>query len=218
MSLSRIHGHISDNSGELGRGEVRNEGTIELTVYIDHRLTRTTQENITLNTTERYKQLVTVYTHLSNFALYIPVIFELLESASSKIEEFLNTINDEKSTFAYASGKWTIKELVQHLIDAERIFDYRALCIARKETTSLPSFDENLYADNSKANSRRWKDIGNEFIHLRHSTKDLFESFSEEMLNEKGISNNKTVSVLSLGFIIVGHVTHHIKIVEEKYF
>ena len=144
-------------------------------------------------------------------------LYEAFKIQFPKIESFLHSIDEEKANFAYAPGKWTLKELLQHVIDAERIFSYRALCFARKEATNLPSFDENLYADNSGANERSWKSLCNEFINVRRSTEDLFKSFTEEMLEQKGVANNKTTSVLSVGFIILGHVAHHIKIVKEKY-
>jgi hypothetical protein len=135
----------------------------------------------------------------------------------SKIDKFLRSIDEEKANYAYAPSKWTLKELLQHIIDTERVFDYRALCFARNEKLSLPSFDENLYADNSNANARTWKNLSDEFINVRRSTQDLFKSFSDEMLQQKGTANNNSTSVLSLGFIILGHVTHHMKVVEEKY-
>lgn len=134
-----------------------------------------------------------------------------------QIKEFLNSVTEDKYEFAYAPGKWTLKELLQHLIDTERVFNYRALCISRKETASLPSFDENLYTENSNGNFRSWESLKNEFINLRRSTEDLFESFTDEMLQQKGLASNKLISVNSLGFIAVGHVTHHIKIAKEKY-
>lgn len=134
-----------------------------------------------------------------------------------KLERLLRSISEEKADHAYAPGKWTLKELLQHIIDAERIFSYRALCFARNDTNSLPSFDENLFAKNSNANTRSWKSLSNEFINVRRSTEDLFNSFSDDMLNQKGVANNNVTSVLSIGFIILGHVTHHIKIMEERY-
>ena len=142
---------------------------------------------------------------------------EAFKNQFPKIENFLRSIDEEKAGYAYAPGKWTLKELLQHIIDAERIFDYRALCFARNETISLPSFDENLYAENSNANARNWKSLSNEFINVRRSTEDLFKSFSDTMLQQKGIANNNRISVLSLGFITVGHVYHHIKVVKERY-
>lgn len=144
-------------------------------------------------------------------------LYEALKIQFPKIESFLHSIDEEKANFAYAPGKWTLKELLQHVIDAERIFDYRALCFARKEAINLPSFDENLYAENSSAEERSWKSLSNEFINLRISTQDLFKSFSDEMLQLKGSANNNTISVLSIGYTLIGHVYHHIKVVQEKY-
>ena len=156
------------------------------------------------------------------FGLYIKQVPEddlngALKRQSLILPGFLNSITEEKSTYAYAEGKWSIKELLQHLIDAERIFNYRALCIARKETVSLPSFDENVYAANSYANAREWQSLVNEFLDLRKSTEDLYDSFNAEMLWQKGLANENTISVLSLGFITVGHFAHHKKIIEERY-
>ncbi|HEV8079892.1 MAG TPA: DinB family protein [Chitinophagaceae bacterium] len=142
---------------------------------------------------------------------------EAFRNQFPKIESFLLSISEEKAGFAYAPGKWTLKELLQHTIDTERIFNYRALCFARKETASLPSFDENLYAENSNANKRSWKSLSSEFINVRRSTEDLFNSFSDGVLQQKGSANNNNTSVLSLGFILIGHVYHHIKVVEERY-
>jgi len=134
------------------------------------------------------------------------------------IKELLSKVSEDQSMFAYDSGKWTIKELLQHMTDAERIFNYRALCIARKETVSLPGFDENDYAANSNAGERPWADLVEEFLAVRYSTELLYKSFTDEMLATSGISNNNPVTVISLGFITVGHVYHHIKVLEERYF
>lgn len=142
---------------------------------------------------------------------------EAFKNQFPKIERFLQSIDEAKADYAYAPGKWTLKELLLHTIDAERIFNYRALCFARKETVSLPSFDENLYAENSNANIRSWKSLSGEFINVRRSTEDLFNSFSDATLQQLGSANNNSTSVLSLGFILIGHVYHHIKVVEERY-
>jgi hypothetical protein len=142
---------------------------------------------------------------------------EAFKNQFPKLEVFLTEIDEEKANYSYAPGKWTLKQLLQHLIDCERIFNYRALCFARKETTSLPSFEEDLYADNSNAGARSWKSLSSELLNVRRSTEDLFNSFSEEMMQQQGIANNKSISVLSIGFIIIGHITHHINVVEEKY-
>ena len=133
------------------------------------------------------------------------------------IHNFLSSVTEERSSYAYAEGKWTLKEVLQHMIDTERIFNYRALCFARKETASLPGFEENDYAANSNANSRTWQSMVDEFIVLRKSTTMLFSSFSEEALNTSGIANNNPTSVLAVGFISIGHFYHHKKVIEERY-
>ena len=133
------------------------------------------------------------------------------------IKEFLSKINEEKSAYAYAEGKWTLKEVLQHIIDTERIFNYRALCISRKETTSLPGFDENDYAANSNGNARKWQDMVEEFLTVRKGTEIMFTSFTAEMLETSGLSNNNPATVNSIGFTTLGHFYHHKKVMEERY-
>jgi uncharacterized damage-inducible protein DinB len=133
------------------------------------------------------------------------------------MKELLSSISEEKSVYAYDTGKWTLKELLQHMIDTERIFNYRALCFARKENASLPGFDENDYAANSNANARSWQDMVEEFISVRNSTEMLYKSFSTEMLENTGKSNNNPATVISLGFTTLGHFYHHKKVMEERY-
>jgi hypothetical protein len=133
------------------------------------------------------------------------------------IDTFLSSISEEQSAYAYAEGKWTLKEVLQHMIDTERVFGYRALCFARKEKASLPSFDENDYAANSNANSRSWRSMVDEFLAVRRSTLMLFRSFSPEALESIGTANNNNTSVEALGFICLGHFNHHKKVMEERY-
>src|SRR5947208_1540869 len=102
------------------------------------------------------------------------------------IKDFLPSITEEKSMFAYAPGKWTLKEMLQHIIDAERVFGYRALCFARKETAVLPSFDENEYAAASQGNNRTWQSLIEEFIAVRKSHLLMYNSFTPEMLTSIG--------------------------------
>jgi DinB superfamily len=133
------------------------------------------------------------------------------------IKEFFSGISEEKSFYAYDEGKWTLKELLQHMIDTERIFNYRALCFARLEKASLPSFEEDDYAANSYANRRSWQEMVDEFFAVRQATELLFKSFTPAMLDHSGISNNKPGTVKSIGFTLVGHVYHHKKVMEERY-
>lgn len=143
--------------------------------------------------------------------------FTALQNQSSGLESFLQSIAEEKSMFAYAEGKWTIKEMLLHMSDTERIFCYRALCFARGEKTNLPGFEENNYAANSNANSRTWESLVQEFLTVRKATEVLFKSFSENALASVGSANNNEANVLSIGFILLGHVNHHKKILAERY-
>ncbi len=130
---------------------------------------------------------------------------------------FFGSIAPVKRDYRYARGKWTIKEMLQHIIDTERVFAYRALCIARKETASLPGFDENKYASNSKAKKRDWKNMMEELKVVRRSTEILLDSFDKEQMSTYGVANNNPVSVLAIAFILVGHINHHINVIKERY-
>jgi uncharacterized damage-inducible protein DinB len=133
------------------------------------------------------------------------------------IKDLLNAVTEEQSNHAYQPGKWTLKELLLHITDTERIFNFRALCIARGETASLPGFDENMYAANSNANERKWQNLVDEFMAVRASTQFLYESFSEKALQSTGISNNNSATAESFGFITLGHFYHHKNIIVERY-
>ncbi len=135
----------------------------------------------------------------------------------SETEKLFQSIDEEKSKHKYSEGKWTIKEVLQHLIDAERVFAYRALAFARQDINTLPSFDENEYASNSNANDRSWQDLISEFSSVRQSTKYLYNSFSSKALETIGKASNYTIGVNTLGFVIIGHVNHHLTIIKERY-
>ncbi len=139
------------------------------------------------------------------------------EAQQQQIDEFLASIPEEKTDTPYAPGKWTLKEMLQHIIDAERIFCYRALCIARNEKNSLPGFDENEYARYSNANGRSWDDLINELRIVRKGTSILYKSFDEDMLKRQGLANNFDVSPVAIGFTILGHLYHHLNIIESRY-
>jgi hypothetical protein len=139
------------------------------------------------------------------------------ENQQSVVNSYFDEISEEKSMHAYAPGKWTIKEMLQHLIDTERIFNYRALAVARTEKAVLPGFDENHYALHSGANSRTWKSLCNELKIVREGTLFLYKSFDEEMQERSGNVSSYTIMVRPLGFITIGHVYHHKKILETRY-
>ena len=121
-------------------------------------------------------------------------------------------------TSVYEPGKWTVKDIIQHLIDAERVFSYRALRFARNDKTALPGFEENDYALNTNVAKRSLDDLLNEFETVRKSTIYLYKNFTDEMLLRIGVASDKEVSVLAIGFIMAGHALHHSKMIKEHYY
>ncbi|RAU83330.1 DinB family protein [Pontibacter arcticus] len=140
-----------------------------------------------------------------------------LEKQHADLLHMFKGISDARAEESYEPGKWTIKELLQHMIDCERIFAYRILCICRGETASLPGFDENLYAYNSLANIRPLESILNEYDLLRRSNLAMIRSFTSEMLDRVGIANGNQVTPRALVHIIAGHEQHHVNILNERY-
>lgn len=156
------------------------------------------------------------------YAGYIQALenVELIEELEICVHEFIKFVQNipmDKFDYRYAEGKWTIKDIIQHLIDAERIFSYRALRISRNDKTPLPGFDENFYVDNTNANDRSIQDLLTELAVVRQSTLSLYKSFTQEQLARIGTASDKEVSVRAIGFIIIGHQKHHQKIFEERY-
>lgn len=144
-------------------------------------------------------------------------ILEALENSKNDLLALKDQLEKHKD-YSYKTGKWTPKDLIQHIIDTERILAYRALVYARNDTAELPGFDENLYANNSKGSDRSVDDLLQEFTMVRASNISLFRNFSEEALHSEGICFHKKMTTLALGFVIVGHPKHHIKILKERYF
>lgn len=144
-------------------------------------------------------------------------LIEELEISLHDLIHFVQNIPMDKFDYRYAEGKWNIKEIIQHVIDTERIFAYRALRISRDDQTPLPGFDENHYISNTEAASRSIQDLLTEFSAVRHSNLFLFKSLSEDQLKKIGTASNATVSVRAIGFIMIGHQKHHQKVFQEKY-
>ena len=144
-------------------------------------------------------------------------IIENLETAQKEFDNLLRNLPEKKHDFAYAEGKWTMKELIQHIIDTERVFCYRALCFARNDKTDLPGFDQDIFVDNDNANDRDYFDLLAEMQTLRTSTIQLYKSFSDEALLRIGIASGNEISVRALGFLFSGHQIHHLNIVRERY-
>ena len=150
----------------------------------------------------------------------IPENKELLPSLIDSRDEFvslLDEIPEEKGDYAYASDKWTIKEMISHICDAERIFSYRALRFGRGDMTDLPGFEQDDYVVNSRANERSIAVHRTEFINVRNATIDLFSSFCERELVRFGSANGLRVDVNSIGYITIGHLYHHIEILKSRY-
>jgi uncharacterized damage-inducible protein DinB len=144
-------------------------------------------------------------------------MLEELEICLHEFIKFVQNIPMDKFDYRYAEGKWTIKEIIQHIIDTERIFSYRALRISRNDTTALPGFDENEYVANTNAKERHLQSLLTELSLVRQCTLALFKSFSSAQLERVGVASNSAISVRAIGFILIGHQKHHQKIFEERY-
>ncbi|WP_282787867.1 DinB family protein [Flavobacterium croceum] len=156
----------------------------------------------------------------ANYIASVSNEYTLVEELEISIHRFIKFVQDipmDKFDYRYAEGKWTIKEIIQHLIDAERIFAYRALRFARYDATVLSGFDEDYYVLNSTANQRSIMELLTEYSAVRHTSLLLFKSFTNEQLLYSGIASNNNISVRALGFVIIGHQNHHQKIFEKRY-
>ena len=142
---------------------------------------------------------------------------ELLKTSLDACNSLFKGLDPKKEDYRYAEGKWSIKELLQHIMDTERIFAYRALRFGRKDSTELPGFDENLYAENCELTDRSLASMLEEFNWIRKSNILMFASMNEKILKRMGQIDGNQISVRALGFIICGHLLHHLKVVEERY-
>jgi uncharacterized damage-inducible protein DinB len=142
---------------------------------------------------------------------------EIFNNHNTDILVFWKTIPEKKWEYSYAPNKWTIKQVLQHMIDTERIFVYRALSIVREDTQILNEFDVNMYADLGNAKSRNYKELVDEWNLLRESNNLMFKSFSFDDLNKYGHVGTKRISVRAILYIIFGHAVHHINIIEKRY-
>lgn len=144
-------------------------------------------------------------------------LMTMLERSQAELENFAWDKLEALGEQVYAPGKWTGRDIIQHMSDTERILSYRALCIARGEAANLPGFEEDDYATHAQGNLRSLSDLKTEILALRTSTLYLFDSFSDDMLLRTGSTNGRPNSTLALGFIVAGHQRHHFRILEERY-
>jgi hypothetical protein len=142
---------------------------------------------------------------------------EVMRVHPEHISKMVLQISKNKSDHRYAPDKWTVKELLQHMIDTERVFSYRALRISRNDKTPMAGFDENYFAKNAPVEHRNWEEMVKEFLLLREATDLMIGSFQEHQLNYEGNASNTTISLRALCFIIYGHNLHHLRILKERY-
>jgi hypothetical protein len=144
-------------------------------------------------------------------------ILPVLRSQIDALDLLLDQVTPERETYRYAEGKWSIREVVGHLIDGERVFGYRALCIARGENQNLPGFDEKEYMLSAPYDRVDLEDLMSEFRLVRLSNIAMLRNLDEEAWSRMGIANDAPVSVRALAFIMGGHIRHHMGVLSERY-
>ena len=144
-------------------------------------------------------------------------VVAFLEDQARRLAETFSAIPAEHEGFAYAPGKWTLRQLLGHITDAERVFSYRALTIGRGDQTPLPGFDENVWAEDSNADRRQLDQLVEEFLTTRDATVALYRGFDSEQAMLRGTASGHTVSVRALAWITAGHAEHHLQLVHERY-
>ena len=142
---------------------------------------------------------------------------DAIDKNTRQFTKLLKGVPRKKYDYAYAEGKWTLREVLQHIIDCERVFDYRALRLGRMDPTPMSSFDEVAWGRQSGGANRRWKDLVDEFSLVRGSSKYLMDSFSDEQLRFVGEANGRPLNAFTIGYLIPGHVAHHIRLIRERY-
>lgn len=157
--------------------------------------------------------------YYSNYIKLVPEqdIVKGLKNQKEELLHFFKSIPVFKHEHAYANDKWTIKDILLHLVDTERIFAYRALRIARNDKTELPSFDENNFAREAKANDREFESLLEEYALVRDVTINLYENFADETLLNIGTASHNNFSVRAIGYLILGHELHHKNVIIERY-
>jgi hypothetical protein len=160
--------------------------------------------------------------YLSYYGKYIALVpdGDILATLSQQLDAtlaLLREIPEARGSFRYADDKWSIRELVGHLIDSERVFSYRALRFARNDRTPLPGFEQDDYIRNASFNDCTLNDLASELESVRHSTLFLLKHLNEEAWMRKGLANDSEVSVRALAFILAGHELHHRNILRDRY-
>ena len=144
-------------------------------------------------------------------------IMAVMRSELDDLDVLLERVKADRETFAYAEGKWTIRQVIGHLIDGERVFGYRAFCIARGEQQNLPGFEQDDYLRTAPYNHIPLEDLLSEMRLVRQSNLAMFRSLDQSAWDCAGLANNNSITVRALAFIMAGHVRHHMKVLREKY-
>ncbi len=144
-------------------------------------------------------------------------IVAVLENQQTELLEFFKKITEEKSLFAYAEGKWSIKEVIGHLTDGERIFAYRALRISRADKTPIEGFEQDGYIENSNFDNTPLSELIDELLLSRKANLILFKNLTDEAWLQTGTASDSPVSVRAIAYIMAGHISHHLKILNERY-
>jgi hypothetical protein len=144
-------------------------------------------------------------------------LLELLERDLADVVGLIRATPESRGTFRYEPDKWSVNDVINHIIDAERIYTYRALRIARGDQTPLPGWDENVYAVRAGADHRTFLELSRELEHVRYSAIDLFRSLPADTFAATGIANEVTVTVRALAYILAGHARHHVRMLRERY-
>ena len=164
-----------------------------------------------------------VFPDLNHF--YIPIVsnaiekdlIQSLELSCRNTELLIDSIPSTLGNYKYEKGKWTVKQVLKHISDSERVHSYRALTIARRDKTKLPSFDEDLFAISDNSENLSLQMIKEEFLSVRKSTIELFKTLSPESLDFEGFGNNMIFTPRIIGWLISGHNSHHCSVLESKY-
>ncbi|MGZ3751513.1 MAG: DinB family protein [Mucilaginibacter sp.] len=143
-------------------------------------------------------------------------VLELLKQLKDSSYALFSNLSDEKANYAYAEGKWTVKEALGHMIDTERTFAYRLFCFSRN-FVELPGFDQDVYVDNANFNTRTIQSLAAEFRATRESNIYMIESLTDEQLNRKGIASGNQATVRAMVYMLAGHEIHHLGILKERY-
>ena len=144
-------------------------------------------------------------------------ILQVMEKQNEQFCEFLAQFDEERANYRYAKGKWSIKEVIAHLIDVELVFLYRALRFSRNDKASLHGFEQDEFIANGDFSKLTLSELVEQFYHMRKATIPMFSAFTDEMWSRKGTASNNSFTVRAIAYIMAGHVIHHMRVIHQKY-